>query len=176
MKNMKLLSFVLLLTSLPFVCGCSSRKESSVRNTFSKELILVDSLKSFQVNRGWVSRRAEKPLKLVTYVDGTCSQCIYELENWKDFLLKENLEDVQFLVYVRTLDIRVIEELLSQVGFDYPVIIDFDDTFSIVNELSPKKIEQTFLLNGENEVILIGNPLYDVNIKRLYLNTINGES
>jgi hypothetical protein len=176
MKISKVILLLICLSPVSSFLGCSSKAERELESKFSQEIVLIDSLRSFQINRGWVLRPKSDSYKLVTYVDGTCGQCIYELENWKSFVEKEKLSDVQFIVFVRTLDLKVIEELLKQVGFDYPVIIDYEDSFSIANELSPKRIEQTFLLDQNNKIVLIGNPLYDIHVKQLYLKTIRGLS
>ncbi len=65
--------------------------------------------------------------------------------------------------------------LLRQDKFDYPVCIDVNDSFNKLNHLSSIMMFQTFLLNEDNEVIAIGNPIYNPKVKELYVGIINGE-
>ena len=60
--------------------------------------------------------------------------------------------------------------------FDYPMNIDRNDSLEILNSF-PKEIAfQTFLLDKDNKVLAIGNPVLNPKVKDLYLRIIRGES
>ena len=50
----------------------------------------------------------------------------------------------------------------------HPVAVDRNNTFGLLNNL-PKKVEyHTFLLDSDNRVLAIGNPVLNPKIKELY--------
>ena len=51
--------------------------------------------------------------------------------------------------------------------------IDKNDSLNILNKFPSNLMFQTFLLNAENRVVAIGNPVHNNNIKQLYLNIIS---
>ncbi|MBU3853190.1 MAG: DUF1573 domain-containing protein, partial [Candidatus Paraprevotella stercoravium] len=60
--------------------------------------------------------------------------------------------------------------------FDYPMNIDRNDSLEILNSF-PKEIAfQTFLLDKDNKVLAIGNPVLNPKVKDLYLRILRGES
>lgn len=59
--------------------------------------------------------------------------------------------------------------------FKHPVWIDRNDSFNKLNQLSSNMSFQTLLLDKDNKVVAIGNPIYNLKVKELYLKIIQGE-
>ena len=59
--------------------------------------------------------------------------------------------------------------------FTYPVCIDTLDHFNQLNHFPSDVRFQTFLLNQDNKVVAMGNPVQNPQIKDLYLNIISGD-
>jgi len=157
-----------------YSCSKESDYYKRLNAKFEEKVDLIDSLRSFQLNKGLIAReQGNSNLRIVTYIDSTCSQCVEELENWKRYIADELNKDVQVLFFIRTLKLDSLERSLSKVQFELPVIVDFDNSFINVNEISSNKIEQTYLIDDENKVLLIGNPLYSSKIRNLYSSTIS---
>lgn len=47
--------------------------------------------------------------------------------------------------------------------FSYPIIYDYHGTLDSLNQFPKNRIFQTFLLDKDNKVILIGNPIWRFN-------------
>lgn len=67
-------------------------------------------------------------------------------------------------------------KLLQQVHFNYFVYIDETDTLNRINKFLKDENFQTFLLDKDNRIVAIGNPVHNPRVKDLYLKIITGES
>ncbi len=115
---------------------------------------------------------------IVTYVDSIgCTSCKLQLHRWKE-LVKEvdslTNGDVPFLFYFHPKDIKELRYLTRRDAFAYPVCFDEKDDFNRLNRFPSEMMFQTFLLDKENRVIALGNPIQNPKVKELYLNLIKG--
>ncbi|MBR5205421.1 MAG: DUF1573 domain-containing protein [Paludibacteraceae bacterium] len=116
--------------------------------------------------------------KIVTYIDSVgCTSCKLQLHRWKE-LVKEvdslTNGNVPFLFYFHPKDMKELRYLTRRDGFAYPVSFDEKDDFNRLNHFPSEMMFQTFLLDKENRVIALGNPVQNPNVKGLYLNLIKG--
>ncbi len=58
--------------------------------------------------------------------------------------------------------------------FTLPVCIDTEDRFNKLNNFPSDMMFQTFLLNKDNKVVVIGNPIHNLKVRNLYLQKIAG--
>ena len=115
---------------------------------------------------------------IVTYIDSMgCTSCKLQLHRWKE-LVKEvdslTNGDVPFLFYFHPKDIKELRYLTRRDAFAYPVCFDEKDDFNRLNRFPSEMMFQTFLLDKENRVIALGNPIQNPKVKELYLNLIKG--
>ena len=115
---------------------------------------------------------------IVTYIDSVgCTSCKLQLHRWKE-LVKEvdslTNGDVPFLFYFHPKDIKELRYLTRRDAFTYPVCFDEKDDFNRLNRFPSEMMFQTFLLDKENRVIALGNPIQNPKVKELYLNLIKG--
>ena len=68
-----------------------------------------------------------------------------------------------------------IAYLTRRDAFTYPVCFDREDAFNRVNRFPSEMALQTFLLDKDNRVVAIGNPVHNPQVKELYLNIIGGK-
>ena len=66
---LKYLINLVILTLLFITCNNKQVKTNKNKN---KNLILVDSLKSYSIANGWQKQNTNTPLKIVVYINGTC--------------------------------------------------------------------------------------------------------
>lgn len=59
--------------------------------------------------------------------------------------------------------------------FTHPVCFDEEDAFNKLNKLPTDMTFQTFLLDKDNKVVAIGNPIHNPKVKELYLKIILGD-
>lgn len=116
---------------------------------------------------------------ILSYVDSTgCTNCKMQLNTWKDFLnKKDSLLDkkVMFALIIHPFSSKKVVDLLKDHHFDYPVCIDEQDSLNILNHFPSDPRFQTFLLDKNNRVVAIGNPVHNPKVKELYMKIIKGE-
>lgn len=83
---------------------------------------------------------------------------------------------VPFLFYFHPKDVKVLRFLIRRDGFTHPVCFDEMDDFNRMNHFPSESMFQTFLLDKENRVIALGNPIQNPKVKELYLDLIKGNS
>ena len=85
-------------------------------------------------------------------------------------------ERVGFLLYFQPKYIKDMEFLFHSNQFDYPVFMDVSGTINRLNRF-PRLMEyQCFLLDRNNKVLMVGNPVLNHKIWALYKLHITGES
>ncbi|MDH6344313.1 hypothetical protein M2480_002798 [Parabacteroides sp. PFB2-12] len=81
---------------------------------------------------------------------------------------------VPFLFFFQSSDQKEIRYLLKRDNFDYPVCVDREDRLNKLNGFPSDITFQTFLLDSNNRVVTIGNPIHNLAVKDLYLKQITG--
>ena len=116
--------------------------------------------------------------KVVTYIDSVgCTSCKLQLPRWKELLTEvDSLTggSVPFLFYFHPKDVKELRYLTRREGFVYPVCFDGKDDFNRLNSFPGEMMFQTFLLDKENKVVAIGNPVLNPKVKELYVRLITG--
>ena len=117
--------------------------------------------------------------KVVTYVDSAgCTSCKLQLNRWKELVVEvDSLTDgaVPFLFYFQTKDLKELRYLTRREGFTYPVCFDEKDELDGLNRFPDEMMFQTFLLDKDNKVVAIGNPVLSPKVKELYLKVMTGK-
>ena len=116
--------------------------------------------------------------KVVTYIDSVgCTSCKLQLPRWKE-LVKEvdslTGGSVPFLFYFHPKDMKELRYLTRRDGFEYPVCLDEKDELNRLNRFPADITFQTFLLDKDNKVVAIGNPVLNPKIRELYLGLVTG--
>lgn len=116
---------------------------------------------------------AQKTVKIATYIDGNCEVCINHLKDWASFIdnNKDDLDGVDLLFFVHAYDYSSFEYLVKDLFFAYPVIYDANEEYSRRNRLLDTDY-QTFLLDENNEIRLVGIPIKNRELAKLYIQEI----
>lgn len=119
-------------------------------------------------------------LRLVRYVDTTeCSPCILDrMYYWNDLIKEAGRYDGKlryiFIVAPKVLQLEDTYLSIEYSGLDSPVYVD---TAYVLRKENPQipvdPIYHTFLLNEKDSVILVGNPLENVEIENIFRHTID---
>lgn len=116
--------------------------------------------------------------RILNYVDSTgCTACNLDLIPWEDFMNEVDLKtdkEVSFLYFYHTNKIKDVEFALFYEDFKHPVCIDKNGEILKLNDFPADITLHTFLLDNENKVLAIGNPIYNESIAKLYIDIING--
>lgn len=178
--------FFLLLSGWLFfsLTGCKDKKKEEILQTVSqwqeKEIIFPQDSQTLTFTRyatdtvDYTFREA--PYKVLVYVDSAgCTGCKLQLIKWKQFIRQvDSLSGsaVPFLFVIHPKNLAEIRELLRRDRFDRPVCIDTADRLNQVNHFPSAFRFQTFLLDKDNRVVLIGNPVHNPAIADLYLHRL----
>ena len=117
--------------------------------------------------------------KVLIYVDSIgCTSCKLQLHKWRELIEYTNSvtqNKVPFLFFFHPKDAKEIRYLLKRDGFDRPICIDLDDRLNKLNKFPADMTFQTFLLDKNNKVAVLGNPVHNTAVKDLYLKQITGK-
>ncbi|MBS3777540.1 MAG: hypothetical protein KGY70_20270 [Bacteroidales bacterium] len=114
-------------------------------------------------------------LKIITYIDGRCHECIKSFKQWKN-LIKIAQKNINFniLFYVKTNNVNEFKKYYYPKSLhNYPIIIVENNNILKKNNLTDFDDPKTFLLDKNNKIILIGNPLHGDKLMKLYKQEIN---
>lgn len=114
--------------------------------------------------------------KILTYNDSVgCTPCTMKFLEWQLFMNHvDSITDfsVPFIFVVLPKDIRDFCNIQKSYGFVHPVFIDIHDSVNLLNQF-PKDVHlRTFLLDKDDKVIIVGNPVYNNSIRELYIEKI----
>lgn len=177
---MRTLGFVVTLAAAALASGsCGSRdseQRAVVKEWIGKKLIIPEEL-TFQIQDTPIDYDFnDADFKIVTYIDSTgCTGCKMKLRMWDKFIneiMKRDDVSVSFIMIINTAYSDKIKHIIYQNDFKHPISIDSDDLFNKVNEFPKHDNFRTMLLDLDNRVLAIGNPVYNPNIKELYRNLI----
>lgn len=120
-----------------------------------------------------------KQYRVLSHVDSTgCVNCRLGLDQWKKLINEvDSLVNgkVQFLFFFSPKQWDDAFYSIQVNDFDYPVCIDLKDSLGILNNFPKDDAFNTFLLDKDNRMIAIGNPIHNPKIKELYLKIIQGQ-
>lgn len=182
---MKQILFILILLPILFSCKNEQKEKEKqiaqlVNEWQGKEIKFPDNLiftryltdtTDFQI--------PQSEYKVLVYVDSIgCTSCKLQLHKWKELI--EYTDSVTqgkipFLFFFHPKDYKEIRYLLKRDGFDRPICIDMDDRLNKLNKFPEDMTFQTFLLDKDNKVAILGNPVHNIAVKELYLKQITGK-
>jgi hypothetical protein len=122
---------------------------------------------------------SESDYKVLVYVDSIgCTSCKLQLGKWKELIAYTDSVTggtVPFLFFFHSKDPKEINYLLKVDKFSLPVCIDKEDKLNKLNKFPSDITFQTFLLDKDNKVTVIGNPIHNLAVRDLYIKQITGK-
>ena len=177
MKNI----IVIVISFLLFV-SCSPNEKDKTRQLVEKwqnKNIVFPSISTFYIKNEKISDSFfnNKNLKIISYTDSVgCLSCNMMLEAWKifaDYIYSSfnHRVDVIKIVYPRNQK-DIIYELVKS-DYNYPVFIDMSDSINKLNHFPADERFHCFLLDENNNVVLVGDPIQNPQIRDFYYRTIS---
>jgi hypothetical protein len=178
-SSIRLLSLISLLL-LFFSCkGNDNRKEVArlVAEWQGKEIAFPDEMIFTRYLTDTIAyQMPESGYKVLVYVDSIgCTSCKLQLSKWKELIACTDSVTggtVPFLFFFHAKDPKEINYLLKVDKFDLPVCIDKEDRLNRLNKFPSDITFQTFLLDKDNKVAVIGNPVHNLAVRDLYVKQI----
>ena len=175
--------FVTFICTALFFVACSNRERQ-----FTQEIKVLQS-KAIQLpSKGLFMRQGvevqkidvnKEVLKLVVYADSIgCTACaINHIDSWGHFIdyaeQFNNQLRFYFIFSPMKKEVRGTELMIANTMFDYPILLDTLGEFEKLNPHLPKnRALHTFLLDENNNVILVGNPSQNRKIKEMFYKTV----
>lgn len=167
-----LFTFVILLSS----CGAEYSEKRFIRNSYGKQLdfnwpkqyVLKDSSVNESSSNGSV--------KIVSYISKQlCTPCFGKYLAVSSDYLRQFPSDS--IISVCIVNSRPLDEILSVIdSIDLVrtvIIIDKEDVFLQKNSLEKySDMYRTFLLDKNDKIVLVGNPLRNIDLQDLYSDMI----
>lgn len=177
---MKLIAPYILLTMLMVFAACkpdNARISKSFEDWQGSKVEIPSDLVYTILNDTIEFNVNDCDYKVLHYVDSIgCAACKLTLPAWEQFMSEVMTNQdisVKLILIVNTSKPFDVYNSLKKYRFKYPIAIDTKNTFSSMNNLDEDQTTHTFLLNDNNEVVLIGNPVQNNDIKNLYLKELD---
>lgn len=155
-RNFTIICVVSLLCVLFIISACHNLKDDYQR-LIGKKLTL-DCISHFPNTR----------FKIVNYQDRNgCTPCKLQPHKWYSIINElDSIGNIPVILIIESDSLKINESNL-------PIYYDANNSFFIANDLPSDSRFHCFLLDENNKVILIGNPVQNPKIKELYLRTIS---
>ena len=170
---------ILFLTLLViFVTGCKELKKRDIRTTLAEmkslpiKLCLDDMICRYGNKDTCISDKQCYDYKMVIYMDSLeCSPCrISDLYQWNDLVDKKSSKTKFYFIFSIKKE-RIADSYLALADADFHDCVYFDtcQAFEHSNRMIPPERQfHTFLMNAKNEIIMVGNPMENREIQKLF--------
>lgn len=179
-----MMKYITLIMCVWLLASCQESKEEAMLrlvNEWNGKEIIFPSHSTFTVQgKDTVDFSfADADYKVLTYIDSVgCASCKLQLPRWKEWVHEvDSLTGgkVPFIFYFHPKDMKELRYLTRRDGFSYPVCFDEKDELNRLNRFPTEMTFQTFLLDRDNRVVAIGNPVHNPKVKDLYLSLMTGK-
>ena len=174
-----MIRIIVCFLSLFLLFACQPKDKNRVTELIKtwdgKEILFPKKMNMVQVSDSIPQTLSWENYKILIYVDTNgCFTCKLHLMEWEDFM--NELDSVPALFYFAPKSTEEVKDILKENLFYYPVYIDEKDSLNILNHFPKDERFHTFLLDRDNRVKAIGNPVRNPKIKELYLKVITGDT
>lgn len=175
--------YILCLGMVFFLLGCQSNTkqlEDEVLKWVGKKIIFPTYNETVTFGNDTFSVGERHKFRILSYVDSIgCSSCKLKLSDWNSFIMELNSkykDQIDYLFYFHPKKTDNIYDLMWKNKFFHAIYVDANDSLNILNHFPEDERFHTFLLNENDEILVVGNPIANPYIKDLYLNIIYGDN
>lgn len=168
--------YFLVIFSVLFLGACKKSDQNEAERIIEqwrgKKIQLPTNLQATVFGKDTLFQLPQTPYKILLYTDSMdyAHNKLY-LEEWKSLIQDADTSiqgQLSFLFYFHPKDKKELHSLLKQNHFAYPVYIDEGNKINRMN-VFPEQIDyQCFLLDRNNRVVSVGNPVLNSDIWELY--------
>lgn len=141
-----------------------------------KEVLLPESSIFTIQGKDTVQVATNAEHKILVYVDSTgCTSCRLQLHKWKELISEVDSlsgNTVQFLFYLTPKSVKEARYITRRDDFTHPLCIDLNNEIGRMNHFPTEDMFHTFLLDADNRVKVIGNPIHNKAVRSLYIDAI----
>lgn len=148
-----------------------------IQDNLGNKLILPDDLPIYTpfANTDVDSTRISNYRYMIyTYINTSCTACIDNFNAWNNIAPEFGMNNVPVFIICGSDDGFELIKFLCESGgikdFPYPFLLDEKNDFLNLNPYMKEHGSfQTVLTNNKHEILMIGNPIYSEEIKKMYL-------
>ena len=172
------------LASIVFSSGCNNDNRATIARTVEQwqgRTVQMPEGAVFTVQaRDTVAMDVYAPAyKVLVYVDSTgCTSCRLQLHEWKKFIAEVDSATgghVPFLFFLSPKSVKEARYITRRDDFTYPICVDMQNRLDSLNHFPEEEMFHTFLLDSDNRVAVIGNPIHNRSVRDLYMKTLTGQ-
>lgn len=171
MKPTTIFFFIMLLGGV----ACSnSPATQQIKKLIGQEIRFDDN---FELIHGDNDHTTKNPLdsdiKIVTYIDSaSCTKCALQILLLWNRRLIEVQNDVGFVAVIFPTKKQIIKTALNEMGISYPLMYDTNKNFISQNKLNVLARNRSFLLDKNNRIVIVGEPIMNDKLWQLYISCI----
>ena len=182
---MKLPSFLLCVFLIYMgmcISSCNDYEKAKIARLVTewqgKEVLLPENSIFTIQGKDTVQVAANAKHKILVYVDSAgCTSCRLQLHEWKKFIVEVDSamgRHVPFLFFLSPKSVEEARFITRRDDFTYPICVDMQNRLDSLNHFPANEMFHTFLLDGDNRVAVIGNPIHNRAVRQLYMKTLTG--
>ena len=166
---------ILLLGFLWTSCSNDKLSKSDYKSLKGTEISFPKNMEKYKGKNAEVS---DKLYKLLIFRDSLgCTPCyIKSLDEWQGFLsaIKPNRLDLVFVLSPKCDEYISVKSVLHSHKYEWTVYIDKINAFWKANPQIPEdEIYHCMLLDKQNKVVIIGNPMKNEKIAKMIIQEVN---
>ena len=176
MKNYILIFCIFIL----FILSCENERKRKLSRELqswqNKEIIFSPNLQAKILGKDTIIKIDNNKLKIINYIDTSgCTECRLELYEWSKKIeeIKSLSSEIEVIFIAYQKDYTDLEFLCKKNFFNYPIFYDKTNDMNKINNFPTSSLLQCFLIDQNNHIILIGNPIRNDNIWDLYKKAIH---
>lgn len=175
----KIIALLILIFSV--ACGNDGRIENTISRMKSIPVVIpIENMVRCQRNFGQDTIPTCN-FRMIVYTDQSkCSSCfIKHLSVWEKYLELERDGKVgfYFIIEVPKTELDYYRKQLKYSHMNHPVYFDVDTLFKSENPHLPnEEMYHVFLVDGNNKIVMVGNPVSNLRIEEIFYKIVNGKS
>ena len=173
---------LLAIIAISLFASCADDRSASVADIVSqwegREILFPENSVFTIQGRDTVDFQfQDAPYKILTYVDSVgCMSCKLHLPIWEKYIHRiDSITEgkVPIVFYMHAKEYKELSFITQRDQFFHPICFDELDKLNQLNNFPSCIMYHTFLLNKENIILAIGNPILDFRIRDIYNKILN---
>ncbi len=174
--------YVSLISIVLFSCKQSDNVDDTatlLAELLGRELVVPENL-NFYIQNNSIDKLNDKcDYKIIAFIDSSsCTKCSLKLQQWEDLineLSEPDKTEINLILIMNPSDISEAKYLVRGNRFPFPYTIDNNRVFITANNLPADNQFNVFLTDCDNNILAVGNPISNPNIKALFRNIVSEE-
>ena len=171
-KLEKYLYVVLIVSFLgTLISACVNKKEQYVKQWYGKTIQFPDSMtfKRHARDKCFFDYRGGRYKVLILLGNVECISCRLKIDDWQRLIqdVDTTVLGVNYIFIMNPVYQRELYTILKLHEFSIPVCVDNNEDIRLLNNM-PLNTSHVFLLDQQNRIICVGNPITNRHIRELY--------